>query len=208
MRPYDGDRTCTGVGSLCGGAHTFSATPSLVGTKGIEPFPAGPRPAMLPITPRLPFRRCQWGLHPPASPYQDAASLPRPWHHEAGEEIRTPMGPLTGRSLILVEPHRHVECHVKGARARNEAQGQDPRRIFLEKANDVESFGSGTVQQCDCVRVIVIAASFRHLHRSLSSIMVISSMIRLQRRGYKNNFRRCSNTLGRGSSNLRRTKRV
>ena len=34
---YDGDRTCTDLGSLCGGAHTFSATPSSVGTGGIEP---------------------------------------------------------------------------------------------------------------------------------------------------------------------------
>lgn len=37
MRPYDGDRTCTGLGSLCGGAHISSATPSSVGTGGIEP---------------------------------------------------------------------------------------------------------------------------------------------------------------------------
>ena len=125
-RPYDGDRTCTGVGSLCGGAHTSSATPSSVGTKGLEPFPAGPRPAVRPFTPRLPFRRCQWGLHPPASPYHDDASLPRPWHHEASGEIRTPVDSLTRRALILSEPHRHVGCHVEGARARNEASRSRP----------------------------------------------------------------------------------
>jgi hypothetical protein len=119
------------------------------GRGGSNPAPAGPRPAMLPFTPRLPFRRCQWGLHPPVSPYQDAASLPRPWHHEAGGEIRTPMGPLTGRVLILVEPHRHVYDKVVGVRQKRGPKvktlvGYSYKRPMMSRASDPARFSSVT----------------------------------------------------------------